>query len=172
MFKQPFEGLQERWDLKISSFQCPNLSWSYKSTHSRHKPTCQLSGLLTPRDKGNRSEKLLLCLLPVSVCLYPPLPSILCSCTYSSIRCLYASLSAGKSFIPRRPGALHAAAGSPVCVGTAHHELHPHDLVLTLQWMAGCFDSAVSLIISPSTFCMNCFPDNDHKSSCTPDATK
>lgn len=163
------------------TWKCPHFSGvkfksvlvTQESTH-RHKATCQLSGLLAPRENGNRSVKLLLCLLPVSVRLYPPPPSILCSCscTSSSTRCVHASLSASKSFIPRRPGALHAAAGSPVCVGTMHHEPHPHDLVLTLQWMAGCFDSAVSLITSPSPFCMNCFPDNDHKSSCMPDATK
>lgn len=142
----------------------------HTETH-RHKPIRQLSGLLVPHDKGNRSEKFL---FQLPVCLYHPPPSILCSCTSSSIRCLYASLSADKSFIPRRPGTLQLCTllQAPVCMGTVHHELHPHDLVLTLRWMAGCFDSAVSLITSPSTFCMNCFPDNDHKGLRTPDANK
>lgn len=59
---------------------------------------------LATHEKGRRSASLLLFQFPV--CLYPPPPSILCSCTSSSISCLYASPSADKSFIPGRPGAL------------------------------------------------------------------
>lgn len=74
------------------------------------KSMCQLSGLLAWHDKVERSESLLLFQLPVSVCRYSPAPFILCSCTSSSISCLYESLSADKSFIPWRPVALQLGA--------------------------------------------------------------
>lgn len=74
------------------------------------KSMCQLSGLLAWHDKVERSESLLLSQLPVSVCRYSPAPFILCSCTSSSISCLYESLSADKSFIPWRPVALQLGA--------------------------------------------------------------